>query len=125
MTVESQRLGAYAERIARSQLVKAGWELIAGNVRSRYGEIDLIAVDHGVLVFVEVKAARSGTRRGPERPALAVGRQKQLRLRRLATAWLTERRPRRRFVRIRFDVIGVVVAAGGRVADYEHIKDAF
>jgi putative endonuclease len=120
-----QRLGAYAEQIACTRLLEAGWEIIARNARTRYGEIDLIGVDRGALVFVEVKAARRGAQAGPERPAIAVGRQKQRRLRRLATGWLTDREAPRRFDRVRFDVIGVVVEAGGTIADYDHIEDAF
>ena len=39
------------------------------NSRTRAGEIDVVALDRGTLVFVEVKAMRTGARSGPERPA--------------------------------------------------------
>ena len=108
------------------RLRAAGWRLIARNVRTRSGELDLIAMDGEILVFVEVKAGRPGGSAGPERPALAVGRRKQLRLRRLAREWLANpRRPRVEGVAgYRFDVVGVTYA-GGRVLDVEHIPNAF
>jgi Holliday junction resolvase-like predicted endonuclease len=54
----------------------------------------------------------------------AVSRQKQLRLRRLAGAYLGARPPLPSFAAIRFDVIGISFD-GDRVADYEHLKGAF
>lgn len=109
-----------------------GFRLIARNERVRYaeigiaGEIDIVAMDGGVLAFIEVKSARSGpSATGPERPVLAVGRQKQLRLRRLARAWLSCHADLPRFASIRFDVIGVVMDGAGSVHDYEHIRAAF
>ena len=75
------------------------------------------------LVFVEVKTGRSGAQAGPERPALAVGAQKQRRLRLLAREWLANREPR--CATMRFDVIGITVAREPGVApELEHIEDA-
>jgi putative endonuclease len=124
VTVARQRLGARAEELAASGLSAAGWRIVDRNARTRYGELDIVALDGRDLVFVEVKAARTGAPVGPERPVLAVGRQKQLRLRRLAGAYLGDRPPLPAFAEIRFDVIGISFD-GGRVADYEHIEGAF
>ena len=77
------------------------------------------------LVFVEVKAGREGSAFGPERPILAVGPRKQRQVRRLATAWMAERRGRPRYDEIRFDAVGVTFDRAGRVATYEHIEGAF
>ncbi len=132
MTDQRLSLGHAAEDEAARRLVAEGVLILARNERIRYaelgiaGEIDIVALDRQTLVFVEVKAARAGgRRRGPERPVLAVGPQKQLRLRRLARAWLHSRRPPRRFGSIRFDVVGIVMDSHGRVHDYEHIPNAF
>ena len=107
-------------------LERSGWRILQRNARTRTGELDLIAMDGSVLVFVEVKAGREGTAYGPERPALAVGRRKQLRLRRLAREWLgAEDRPRLSGVSgYRFDVVGVTFGRDG-VADVDHIREAF
>ncbi len=124
MTIARQRLGARGEQLAASRLANAGWRIIARNARTRYGELDIVALDGRDLVFVEVKATRTGAPIGPERPVLAVGRQKQLRLRRLAGAYLGDRPPLPYFAEIRFDVIGISFDGSG-VAGYEHIEGAF
>jgi putative endonuclease len=118
-------MGRRAEELVAGRLVAAGWEILARNARTRHGELDLVARDGRALVFVEVKAGRAGARFGPERPALAVDRRKQQRLRRLATSWIAANRGRLRYARIRFDVVGVTVDRAGRVADVEHIEAAF
>ena len=123
--------GRRAEEIAARELVRHGLRVLERNVRVRYaewgiaGELDVVALDGSTLVFVEVKAGRSGTRSGPERPALAVGRQKQARLRRLARARLASAPLLPRHRAIRFDVVGVVVLPGGHLGDVEWIQNAF
>jgi putative endonuclease len=125
MTEPRLRLGRQAEDLAAERLGAAGWELIARNARTRYGELDLVALDGRTLVFVEVKAGRQGSAFGPERPVLAVNHRKQRRVRSLATAWMGERRGLLRYDRIRFDAIGVSFDRAGRIVDYEHIRAAF
>lgn len=125
MTASRQRLGRLAEDLVARRLAAAGWEILARNARSRHGEIDLVARDGRSLVFVEVKAVRSGARFGPERPVLAVDARKQQRLRRLATAWMAANRGRVAYALIRFDVVGVSFDRAGRVLEYEHLEGAF
>ena len=126
MTLARQRTGATGERIACERIGAAGWTILERNARTRAGEIDLVARDGPALVFVEVKTMRSGVRRGPERPALAVGPRKQLRIRRLARAWLAERgRSAGRYSTIRFDVIGIRLDPADNVVEFEHIRSAF
>ncbi|EPF77154.1 YraN family protein [Acinetobacter rudis] len=50
------RLGQWAELEAAQRLQVAGFEVVAHNYYSRYGEIDLIALQRQQLIFVEVKA---------------------------------------------------------------------
>jgi putative endonuclease len=125
MTGRRQRLGKQAEDLVAERLLAAGWELVERNARTRYGELDLVALDGRTLVFVEVKAGRQGSAFGPERPVLAVNRDKQRRIRRLATAWMSERRDLARHDRIRFDAVGVTYDRAGRAVDYEHLAGAF
>ncbi len=109
-----------------ARLVREGWRILERNARTRTGEIDLIGMNGTVLVFVEVKAGRAGAALGPERPALAVDRRKQVRLRRLAREWLAaEDRPRLSAVSgYRFDVVGVSFGRD-RLPDVDHIRNAF
>lgn len=125
MTAQRQRIGRAAEALVAARLAKAGWRVLERNARTRFGELDVVALDGDALVFVEVKAGRSGSRFGPERPILAVDRRKQLRVRRLATAWMSERRDAPRYAQIRFDAVGVTFDHSGRAIDVEHIKGAF
>jgi putative endonuclease len=125
MSAQRQSLGRQAEDLVAARLIAAGWTLIERNARSRYGEIDLIAHDGRALVFVEVKAGRQGSRFGPERPVLAVGPRKQRQVRRLAAAWMQERRDLRPYAQIRFDAVGVSFDRAGRVAGFEHFEGAF
>ncbi len=120
-----QRTGARAEELVARRLAGAGWEILERNARTRYGELDIVARDGRTLVFVEVKAGRAGAAFGPERPILAVDRRKQQRIRRLAAAWIAERRSIPPYAEIRCDAIGVTLDRGGRVIEVEHIEGAF
>ncbi len=125
MTERRRRLGEAAEELVAARLASAHWEILERNARTRFGELDLVALDGQTLVFVEVKAGRAGSSFGPERPVLAVERRKQQRIRRLAAAWMAERRLDRRYAEIRFDAVGVSFDRAGRVTDIEHIENAF
>ncbi|HKH23516.1 MAG TPA: YraN family protein [Solirubrobacterales bacterium] len=124
MTYARQRLGRRAEQLVAEQLARSGWEIVGRNVRLSSGELDLVALDGRVLVFVEVKAGRAGTALGPELPAHAVGRRKQLKLRRLAREWIAEGRGPSGVAGYRFDVVGVRFGSDG-LADVDHIRQAF
>ncbi|HEY8502438.1 MAG TPA: YraN family protein [Solirubrobacterales bacterium] len=125
MTVARRRTGQIAEDLVASRLPAAGWEIVERNARTRYGELDIVALDGRALVFIEVKAAREGTQFGPERPILSIGPQKQRRVRRLATAWMSERPDLPRYDEIRFDAVGVTLDRSDRAVDIEYIRSAF
>lgn len=50
------RRGAQAEHHVAAVVEERGWKVIARNFRKRFGEIDLIAIDGDILVFIEVRA---------------------------------------------------------------------
>lgn len=125
VTERRQRLGRQAEELVAARLLAAGWKILERNARTRYGELDIVALDGRALVFVEVKAGRTGSHFGPERPILSIGLRKQQRIRRLATAWMSERRSLPFYAEIRFDAVGVTFDRAGRVADHEHLQAAF
>jgi putative endonuclease len=125
MTETRLRIGRAAEDFVAGKLAAAGWEIVERNARTRYGELDIVALDGRSLVFVEVKAGRESSIFGPERPVLGVGSRKQLRIRRLAAAWMMERRDAPRYEEIRFDAVGITFDRAGNVADVEYIKAAF
>ena len=112
-------LGAAGESAAAQYLVRCGYRIVEANVRCRIGEIDLVAIDTGVIVFVEVKGNR-GRRYGA--PEDMVTPFKQRKLTRLA-AWYLQRRgwlgrP------ARFDVVAVDWDSAGAKC-LRHFRDAF
>ncbi len=52
----TNKAGGVAEDFAVKLLLKSGYKVIDRNFRSRFGEIDIIAIKDDCLVFVEVKA---------------------------------------------------------------------
>lgn len=112
-------LGAAGEAAAAGYLQRLGCRIVEMNVRSRLGEIDIVAQDGTVIVFVEVKGNRGGLHGAPEE---MVTPGKQRRLARLASWYLQRRgwlgRP------ARFDVIAVDWDAAG-VRGLRHFPDAF
>jgi putative endonuclease len=125
MTHARRRTGAIAEDLIAERLAAAGWEIVERNARTRYGELDIVARDGLTLVFVEVKGARHDTRFGPEKPILSIDFRKQRRVRRLATAWMSERRDQPRYEEIRFDAAGVTLDDRGRPIEVEYVEGAF
>jgi putative endonuclease len=110
-------LGDRGEREAARFLKRAGLRVLMRGYRTREGEIDLIARDGDVLVFVEVKSRRQGN------PAEAVTPEKQRRLTLAALHFL------KRYDLLdqsaRFDVVAIVWPEGKRPASIEHIRNAF
>ena len=125
MTVARRRTGEIAEDLVARHLVAAGWEIVERNARTRYGELDIVARDGSTLVFVEVKGAREGTAFGPEKPILSIDFRKQRRVRRLATAWISERRDQPPYAEIRCDAVGVTLDRHGNAVDVDYVKGAF
>jgi len=122
--------GRRGEELAAAHLRRRGFRILDRNVRGRYGEIDLVACDGLVLVFVEVKTTRAppGHRAGGDAPSPLerVGRAQRSRVRRLALSWLLNRpRGPARPAEVRFDAIGVVLDAGGRLLALEHLEGAW
>jgi putative endonuclease len=113
-----QNLGRYGEERAAGYLVERGYEIIDKNWHSSSGEIDLVARDKNLLVFVEVKT-RSGA--GFGHPFEAITKEKVSRMRRLAAEWLAAKQVFG--LQVRLDAIAVLVS-GGRVY-IEHLKEVF
>ena len=112
-------LGPTGEARACAHLRGLGFDILETGVRSRLGEIDIVARDGMTLVFVEVKARRG---RGYGRPEEAVTRKKRQKLGRLASDYLARRglgaRP------CRFDVVSVLYGQDGS-ASVELFRNAF
>ena len=115
----NQILGACGERHALEHYERLGFRLIERNWRTRSGEIDLIVLDARALIFVEVKARRSG---GLD-PLLSFKQSKRLRLRSLALAWLRDHPERTHAPAVRIDLVAVVLDARGGLVALEQFED--
>ena len=94
--------GANSERLGEAYLEEQGYQILERNVRSPFGEIDLVCRDRNTLVFVEVKSRTDEAFGFPEE---AVDRRKRERLGRLAAWYLA--RYSTRSPEVRFDVLAI------------------
>jgi putative endonuclease len=121
VTTDTRRTtGIKGEEEAARFLTRSGYAILDRNVRTRAGEIDLVAKEGKTLVFVEVK-----TRRDLEGdpPQAGVHTRKQNRLAKLALGYLKLKRIRQ--TPCRFDVVAVIVNDEGGVKAIRHIPNAF
>ena len=81
-------MGLAGERVAEAELLRLGFRVLARNVRSRMGEIDLVCHDAAGYAFVEVKTRRAGSF---VTAVEAIDRRKAWRLAALAESWLAHR----------------------------------
>jgi len=94
-------LGKKGEEQAAEALEAAGMSIIAKNVRSRHGEIDIIALDGQTIVFIEVKAWSAY---GIEELQYSLDQKKQRRIIETAKYFLLAHREYSR-MSVRFDVV--------------------
>ena len=120
LVMNNKILGNQGEQAATDFLLSQGYHICARNFRVPLGEIDIVARQGKLLVFVEVKTRRS-LRYGP--PAAAVNYYKQQKIIKVAQCFL-----RQQHLAIdcccRFDVIEVLLKDDDKFS-INHIKDAF
>ena len=100
----SQEKGKWGERIAARYLKCKGYQVVACNYSSRYGEIDIIAKDTQYIVFVEVKT-RGGSWGTVISPAEAVTWTKRKKMIQTALVYLSKYPTK---VQPRFDIIEIL-----------------
>jgi len=110
-------LGKDGENIAADFLEKNGLSIIRKNYRTVFGEIDIIAKDREVIVFVEVKTRADDSF---AHPFEAVNQKKREKIRKAALCFM---KGQKREFPARFDVLSITSYRGE--TRIEHIKDAF
>ena len=113
-----QKLGQTGESLAAWYLKKNGYKIIEQNYRTPLGEIDIIAREKKIIVFVEVKSRRSNRFGNPK---WAVTPQKQRKISRVALQYLKSTRQMN--ISARFDV--VAVSSNRDEPRIEIVKNAF
>ncbi len=111
----TRKKGSEGEEIARKYLKGKGYRILDLNFQTRTGEIDIIALDHDIVVFIEVK---SSTGRTFGDPLAWVPTWKQQRIVRVSRIYLLKKRLHD--AQARYDVVAVDPAR--RVC---HVEDAF
>ena len=120
----TQELGRFAEDTAAEYLVSIGWRVIARNVKNKYGELDIVALDANTrpieLVIVEVRGRTIGKLQAP---LDTIGSRKLRTLLRASQEYIDNDLGWTSFWRI--DVIGITVRDKYtlEISDFEHVKD--
>lgn len=113
---EKRQIGDIGEKASRKYLKKNGYNIVAKNYNTKYGEIDIVAENKKYIVFVEVKTRKENSLYAP---VLAVT--KQNKLMKTAYVYLKEYPTNKN---IRFDIIEVIHNSK-KVVSINHIKNAF
>lgn len=119
MRRDTRALGRRGEELAVEYLERSGFRILARNVHLRHAELDVVALERGALVFVEVRA-RSGARFGTGEESVDARKQRRVVA---AASELLARGGLPRTARIRFDVIAVDLAC--EPPALRHVRDAF
>jgi len=109
--------GKAGELVAKLHLERQGYEILQTNWRFERCEVDIIAQQKDILVFVEVKTRRNAIFGLPEE---SVGLSKQENLAKAATAYLRQENSE---AEIRFDIVAIILDK--ETEEIHHIEDAF
>ncbi|SDC85668.1 putative endonuclease [Paenibacillus sp. UNCCL117] len=112
--------GALGEAEAADYLRRQGLSIVHRNWRCRTGEIDLVAEEGGVLVFVEVRTRNLNEAFGTPQESVHARKQRKI----LETAQVYIHMNGRHASQIRFDVISIRIAPDGKLAQLDHIRNA-
>lgn len=112
-----KELGAQGEDYAIDYLRKKGWIILDRNWRYKRAEVDIIAQEKDILVFVEVKTRSNNIYLAPE---ASVSNLQMSRIINAASAYMIKRNYEWEF---RFDIIGILIYNNQFFID--HQQDAF
>ena len=111
--------GQEVEKACRSFLISQKINIIAGNFRSKHGEIDLIGTEKNTLIFFEVRYRKKNSYGSP---AESVTRTKQQRIYKTALFFIMKN-PGFHYYSYRFDIIGASPYNGELIFNWQ--KNAF
>ena len=101
--VNKRKIGNEYERLAGKYLETQGYQILEYNFYSHTGEIDIIALHDGYLVFVEVKYRRNEQKGNPLE---AISAHKQRTISRCALYYMKKKGFSE--MPVRFDVVGIL-----------------
>ena len=117
--LDNKKIGKKGELLAEKLLERNGYEILERNFHTRFGEIDIVAIDGDTLTFVEVKT-RIGDKFG--KPEEAVGKKKIQAITKAGEYFRLIRKDLPEAERI--DVVAIELSGEGRLLRKEIIKNA-
>lgn len=119
--MKTKELGKLGENQAQNYLNSQNYQIIGTNTRSKYGEIDIIAIDYSTneLAFVEVKTRTTMAFGSPTEALTYTKRQKIIKTALTFLNTTTKNIPRR----WRIDLIGIQLDSEYKFQDLIHIKN--
>ena len=117
MKTANRETGRLAEELAGKALREKGYKIVERNFSNRMGEIDIIAQDKDVLVFVEVKA-KKGVEFG--QPEEMISARKLQRVKNMAAIYM-----KGATLLCRIDVVAVVLSADNNLIRLTHYENVY
>lgn len=117
MKFNNRQTGRLAETLASKSLIEKGYHILKSNFSNRFGEIDIIAKDKDILVFVEVKS-KIGTEFGL--PEEMISPHKLRKVKHMATIYM-----KGEIVPCRIDVIAIVLSQEGNLVRLTHYENVY
>lgn len=117
MKIYNRQTGRLAEDFAARVLKDKGYLILERNFHNRFGEIDIIAKEGDVLVFVEVKAKKGMDFGTPEEMITAYKLQK---IRRMAEVYMSGKS-----LSCRIDVVAIVLSSDDKLLRLNHYENVY
>lgn len=117
MKAFNRATGLFGEDLAAKALQDKGYLILERNFSNRFGEIDIIAKDKDVLVFIEVKTK---TGRDFGLPEEMITRNKLQRVQKMAVIYLNGQN-----LPCRIDIVAVVLSASNELLRLNHYTNVY
>lgn len=115
--MDRRKIGLLAENMAVATLLNKGYQILQRNFANRFGEIDIIAQDKDILVFVEVKS-KMGMEFGL--PEEMINSHKLQKVKNMATIYM-----KGKTLPCRIDVVAVVLSQEGNLIRLTHYENVY
>lgn len=117
MKQDNRKVGFLGENLAEQALKNKGFKILERNFSNKFGEIDIIAKDKNVLVFVEVKTKKGIDFGLPEEMINAYKLQK---IRRMAEVYMNGKT-----VLCRIDVVAIILSETDKILRLNHYENVY
>lgn len=117
MKYYNRQTGQLAEDYASQELIDKGYQILQRNFTNRFGEIDIIAKDKDILVFVEVKA-KKGIEFGL--PEEMVSSYKLRKVKNMALIYMKGKN-----LPCRIDVVAIILSPANKLLRLTHYENVY